>query len=90
MFYQVLDEVKQHNFDTVLTHSLSNTGASVYQQFSQLVISQQPKNIKINGAVFDSGPGTLELKACVNVNIIVYLDIRHHWTSTVTISLLEV
>lgn len=56
---KVLDEVKQHNFDTVLTHSLSNTGVSVYQQFSQLVISQQPKNIKINGAVFDSGPGII-------------------------------
>jgi len=59
LFKDVLDEVNHHNIDNVITHSLSNTGVSVYQQFSQLATSQQSTNLKIKGAVFDSGPGII-------------------------------
>ena len=53
----VIQVLKENGVERVVTHSLSNNGSILYQQFVHLV--KQQEGLVIEGAVFDSAPGPL-------------------------------
>merc|ERR1719342_901216 len=54
---QVLERVKKENINEIATITFSNNGAALYQHLSQLILQDNNQEIRILGAVFDSGPG---------------------------------
>ena len=49
--------LKENEVERVVTHSLSNNGSILYQQF--VFLAKQEEGLSIEGAVFDSAPGPL-------------------------------
>ena len=54
---QVITVLKENEVERVVTHSLSNNGSILYQQF--VFLAKQEEGLSIEGAVFDSAPGPL-------------------------------
>jgi len=54
---QVIATLKQNGVERVVTHSLSNNGSILYQQF--VFLAKEEDWLSIEGAVFDSAPGPL-------------------------------
>ena len=53
----MLERVKKENINEIATITFSNNGAALYQHLSQLILQDNNQEIRILGAVFDSGPG---------------------------------
>ena len=52
---RVLDAAMEHEMRSLVTHSISNNGATVYQHL--LSSSSSCSGLEVRGAVFDSSPG---------------------------------